>query len=202
MGGQIKAANRASPLAKFTITALYALPRDQQAQVLAGQILKHNRSQVRKVLKQLQDGSIPDSFHPRDPYFAGEIGRRLREIYDRYDTAHRAAIQRDYDNWEPPPVDDAAWEQELRRRANGLAYQVAERQLRRELPGASNPRALVEQRQRQLLAAHDARLTAAVQALVDCQCEHCKRGSGWSAYCREDVRIRDELAAETELVTP
>jgi hypothetical protein len=95
-------------------------------------------------------------------------------------------------------VDDAAWEEELWQRAQGLAYGVAEVQVRRELglTGFCSDHALIEKRAAQLQTAYGERFTTAVQALVDCQCEHCRHGDGHSAYCREDKRIHNEFAAQ------
>jgi hypothetical protein len=155
MGEQVKAANRASPLPKFTIGALYALPREQQQQVLDGECLKDHRSNVRQVLRELKDDSIPSSFHPRKPYFTGELGRLLTEIYDRYWTAFRAVLQRHEDEWKPRPVDDAAWEETLRQRARNLAYQVAETQIRQKRGRPSYvDHELIKKRAAQLQAAY------------------------------------------------
>jgi hypothetical protein len=94
---------------------IQALPKEEQDKVHAVNELRWARKGINEVLAHIREDSLPNLFGHYHP-LSEETKALLAPFKERYDTARKAAEAEWQRECEQIPVDDAAWEQELRRR--------------------------------------------------------------------------------------
>jgi hypothetical protein len=121
-----------------------------------------DRQELNRLLTDLRRGEMPTNLDGRMRALpSGPARELLLQLHARFVAAREAAIEKLRQQWVPPPVDDAAWEERLRWMALSGVW------LAREwlLPGERRLSALkrgqlIRERQDRYLAAHPERLEA------------------------------------------
>lgn len=88
-----------------------SIPMNEEDRELAGEseCLQANRSEINRVIKQLRDGSVSWNMRDKLPL--------LDTIVARYEAAVEAGDEKFIAECAARPIDDAAWQKELERRA-------------------------------------------------------------------------------------
>jgi hypothetical protein len=209
IGRRVKALNRAAP-AKRTIEATRTMSEAEKKAAREAWLVTSYRREVKAIINALRDGRIDGSFGRygyllREGKIDGsdEVDRLLVAFEERANAAHRAACDAFEANWKAAPVDDATWEEELRRRGWCIAREIVEQQLspeERELRRSggfwqSRIYDLVIKRTDALMAAEGERFIAAARALSDCRCESC-RNCYDAKKCLEHDRVMQRITSE------
>jgi hypothetical protein len=121
-----------------------------------------DRQELNRLLTDLRRGEIPSNFNGRMIALPqGPARELLLQIRARSEAAREAAIEELRRRWTPPPVDDAAWEENLRSMAlSGVrVYRKWLLPSEKRLSSSVQCR-LIRERQDRFLAAHPERLEA------------------------------------------
>jgi hypothetical protein len=94
---------------------LHQLPQDDQRAVEAAWFLRIERAQINDLLAKIRGDTIPDA--TRSGSVVGSPAALVAPFIERRDAAFKAAREQWHRQFLQVPIDDAAWDKELKRRA-------------------------------------------------------------------------------------